>query len=205
MRSLYAAFLMIPILLTGQRPAEALRKQKLQKLTHESGSISYSISGDAKGSEKLYFDDYGWKSAKMQTMTFELYEIESRQTLKEITDGDYVYRLNMGDSTYTERINKRWSELAAYKNPEEVSEAMLFSMGGSQASADSTLLDRQCTVWTFENKALQEMWLWKGLVMKRKVKLGDLLVVTTAEEVSLGSKPDHSLFHLPIYFTKKDQ
>lgn len=183
--------------------ATKLRSQDLKKYEIKSGEIKYKISGDAEGEEKMTFDNYGWTSLKQQEMTFELYGISSTQTVYEVTDGDYVYRVNPDDSTYLLRKDLKWSQQASYKSPAQVSEAILFSMGGSH-QADSTLNGKTCQVWTFEGKAIKEMWIWKGLVMKRRAKLGDRNILTVATDITLDISPNPSLFSIPDYFRPKE-
>lgn len=203
MRSICALLLFFPILLHGQaKKAVQLAEAGLQKYSLSSGQIEYTITGDGEGAEVMVFDHNGWRSMRKQTMVFELYGIKTIQTLHEITDGDFTYRLNEGDSTMISRKDYKWSQQASYKDPKEVSEAILFSMGGTYV-ADSTLLDRTCQVWSFENKAVQELWTWKGLVMKRKIKLGEQLIHSTASNIKLDVELDDILFAIPDYMREK--
>ena len=150
----------------------------------------------------MVFTDFGWTSLRQQTMTFELYGITRTQDIYEITDGDFVYRLNPQDSTYRVRKDNKWSQQASYKTPAQVSESILFSMGGVQQT-DSLLMDKKCQVWTFEGKAIQELWIWNGVVLKRKARLGDQQIVTTATDIRLNVIPNPNLFTLPEYYKEK--
>lgn len=204
MKSAIHLLILLPCMVFSQaKTAEELRAQDLKKYAIESAEIKYEISGDAEGEESMVFTDFGWTSLKKQTMTFELYGITSTQSVHEITDGDFVYRLNPDDSTYTIKKDYKWSQQASYKTPDQVSEAILFSMGGQQIE-DAILMDKKCQVWTFEGKAIQELWVWNGVVLKRKAKLGDRNIETTATEVKLGLSPNPILFTFPEYYTKKD-
>ncbi len=182
--------------------AQELSDQGLKKYPHKSAEIQYKISGDAQGEEMMVFESYGWQSLRTSTMAFELYGITSKQNLLEITDGDYVYRLNGEDSTYVSRKDLKWSRQASYSNPIQVSEAILFGMGGSH-KADSIIIDKKCQVWTFEGKAIQELWIWDGLVLKRKAKLGDRLIVTTATSLELNVDPLKDIFQVPYFYKEK--
>ncbi len=204
MKTLALLLVALPFMGYSQaQTAEKLRSQNLKKYEIKSAEITYEISGDAEGQEKMTFHNFGWTSLRQQEMTFELYGITSTQRVYEITDGDFIYRLNPDDSTYLSKKDFKWSQQASYKTPGQVSEAILFAMGGSQ-QADATLNDKICQVWTFEGKAIQEMWVWKGLVMKRKAKLGDRNIETTATEVKLDIEPNAELFKIPDYFRKKE-
>lgn len=203
MKSVISLLILIPFLSFSQaKTAKELRAQDLKKYAIESAEITYEISGDASGQESMVFTDYGWTSLKQQTMTFELYGITSTQSVYEITDGDFVYRLNEEDSTYTLKKDFKWSQQASYKTPDQVSEAILFSMGGQQAE-DAMLLDKKCQVWTFDGKAIQELWVWNGLVLKRKIKLGDRNIAATATDVKLDVSPNPILFTFPEYYTEQ--
>lgn len=203
MRLLTPLLLIIPLFIFSQaKTAEELRIKDFKKYSIKSGSIEYEITGDATGSESLVFENHGWTSLKRQTMNLELYGITSTKSLYEITDGDFGFRLKPEDSTMVKRMDLKWSAIASYKKPEDLSEAILLSLGGTQQS-DTTLNGRVCQVWTFENKALQEMWIWKGLVMKRITKLGNRLVVTTATKIDLDIAIDPSVFIIPDYYTSK--
>lgn len=204
MKFILTSFLLSPLLLLSQaRTANELAAADFKKYENESGMISYTITGDATGDEKMVFDTYGWNSVRKQSMIFELYGIKTTQILHEITDGDFVYRLNERDSSLVARKDFKWSQQAAYKNPDQVSEAILFSLGGTHIS-DSVLLEKKCQVWTFEGKAIQELWIWNGLVLKRKTKLGDRIIFSTANDLQLGTTPDPSLFLIPDHLVLKN-
>ena len=184
------------------RTAEELRAQNLKKYSLESAEINYTVTGDAEGEEVMIFTDYGWTSLRQQTMTFELYGITRTQDIYEITDGDFVYRLNPEDSTYKVRKDVKWSQQASYKTLAQLSEAILFAIGGTQ-QGDSLLMDKKCQVWTFEGKAIQELWVWNGVVLKRKAKLGDKQILTTATEIKLDVSPNPIIFTLPDYYNEQ--
>lgn len=199
MKSLLILIHILPILAFGQaREWESLRDADLKKYSLERGEINYEITGGATGQEVMKFDRFGWQSLRKQTMIFELYGIKTVQTLYEVINGDFINRLNEGDSTYVVRKDLKWSQQAAYKDPDQASEAILFSLGGTH-TADSILMDRECQVWTFEGKALQQLWIWKGLVMKRKTKLGDQIIYTTAKSINLETEIDPKTFAIPTY------
>ncbi|WP_425392241.1 hypothetical protein [Ekhidna sp.] len=204
MKKLLYLYFLIPIIAFSQaQTAKELRAQDLKKYAISNAEIKYEITGDAEGEELMVFTDFGWTSLRQQTMTFELYGITSTQSVYEITNGDLVHRLNPDDSTYITRKDFKWSQQASYKSPDQVSEAILFSMGGSQQE-NQQLLNRACQVWSFEGKAIQELWIWNGLVLKRKAKLGDRNIETTATEINLDVIPEEELFSIPDYYSQKN-
>ena len=199
----YLLFLIPCLAFSQSQNAAELRAKDLKKYEVKSAEIQYEITGDAQGVEMMVFDSHGWQSLRTSTMSFELYGITSKQTLLEITDGDFVYRLNGEDSTYITRKDLKWSRQASYRDPSQVSEAILFGMGGTN-KADSTLLNRSCEVWVFEGKAIQELWIWNGLVLKRKAKLGDRLIITTATSIDTDIEPLKSIFQIPDFYQEKN-
>jgi len=195
-------FLLLPISLFSQQSSQQLQAEGIKKYNANSGKIEYEISGDAEGQEILLFDRNGWRSLKKQTITFELQGVKTLQTLHEITDGNNVYRLNGGDSTYITKTDFKWSQLATTNTPDDVSNEILFMLGGNHES-DSTLLGKKCQVWTFPGKALNELWIWNQLVLKRKINLGDNLIITTATNINLNATISDDFFAIPSYFTLK--
>lgn len=178
-----------------------LVQKGLKKYALASGSINYSVSGAASGEELMYFSENGWRSVRKQKLFFELYGVKTVQEMVEVTDGDFIYRLNPGDSTYKERRDPKWSQLAAYKTPDKTSESVLTGLGGLY-KADSTLMDRNCQVWQFNGRVLKELWVWKGVVLKRKIELGGELVVSTANQIDITSPVDQQFFEIPPYYRK---
>lgn len=161
------------------------------------------ISGDASGTENFTFDRFGWRSLKKRTMKFTLYDVERSQVLHEVSDGELIYRINHMDSTFIQKVDMKWSSQSPNITPQQASEDILFALGGNYHS-DSTLSGNTCQVWTFQNKSLKQMWIWKGLVVKRISMLGELRVVTTAESMKLDVSIDESIFELPADYEKKE-
>ena len=186
----------------AQKTAASLEEEGLKKYPIEKAAITYEVTGDVTGKELLNFNSFGWKSERHQAIDIDMYGIQKKQELYELIDGDHSYRLST-DSTYQMRLNKKWSELASYKSPEDVSEAILFSMNGTY-KGDSTLLGKTCQVWTFDNKRLVEMWIWNGVMLKRIAMLGKLRVVTTASEINLEPSFEANQFEIPEFYTLKE-
>lgn len=204
MRFLVSLLLTIPSLAFSQvSSSTALIEDGLKKYALENGSITYVISGDAEGEELFMFDRYGWRSMRKRTMQFELYGSQRSQTLHEISDGSLSYRIDHTDSTYRKRVDLKWTSQASRATPQQVSESILFGLGGTYKS-DSVLLDKTCQVWTFEGKALKEMWIWEGLVLKRISKLGENNIITIASKIELNPIIEESAFDLPAIYQLKE-
>lgn len=174
----------------------------LKKYEVESAKIAYQIIGDASGAETFTFDRFGWRSVKRRNMEFNLYDTLRTQQQHELSDGKIVYRIDHNDSTYRKRIDIRWSSLAKTMDPSQVSESILFSLGGAYVG-DSTLIGKTCQVWTFNNRSLEELWIWKGLTLKRKSKLGPLKFTTEAVTLNIDETIEPSVFELPEYTIKE--
>ena len=183
--------------------ADQLVEKGLKKYELEKGSITYSISGDATGNEAFTFDRFGWRSLKKRSMQFELYGAQRSQVSHETSNGGSIYRLNHTDSTYIKRMDFRWTSQAGQVSPLQASEAILFGLGGTYTS-DSTLLGKTCQVWTFENKALKQMWVWQGIVLKRIGQLGENNIITTATEINLHPTIDPAIFDIPETYQLKE-
>ncbi|MEP5612063.1 MAG: hypothetical protein ABJP45_07420 [Cyclobacteriaceae bacterium] len=204
MKAILSVLSVLPALAFCQTQTSGQMMEKgWKKYSVEQGSITYTISGDASGSEVFTFDRYGWRSLKKISMEFELYGAQRSQVLHETSDGGSIYRIDHSDSTYSKRIDFRWTTQASQVSPKQASEAILFSLGGTYAS-DSVLLGKTCQVWTFENKALKQMWIWNGLALKRVSKLGENNIITTATEVNLQPAIDATIFRVPTTYKLKE-
>ncbi len=186
-----------------QQSSQEMVDNGLKKYSLETGSISYEVSGDASGEEVFTFDRFGWRSLRKLAMQFELYGSERTQALHEISDGGTIYRINHSDSTYRKRVDVRWTSQPPGSTPQQASESILFNLGGTYNS-DSVLLGKTCQVWTFNSKALKQMWVWKGLVLKRITQLGENTIVTTATKVELDPSIEASIFQLPTIYQLKE-
>ena len=196
MKKIFFITCLLPLFALGQKSSLELTEEGLKKYELEKAKIMYEITGGASGTETFLFERYGWRSVKRRNMEFELYDAQRNQRQHEVTDGNVVYRINHGDSTIQKRTDSKWTIALTTMTPQEASEDILFSMGGNY-SADSVVLDRKCQVWTFEGKALQELWTWKGLVLKRKTKLGDNLITTTATSLNTDISIDILEYQIP--------
>lgn len=204
MKSLLFILLMLPLVVFCQtQTSDQLIEKGRKKYDLEKGSITYDVSGDATGNEVFTFDRFGWRSLKKRNMQFELYGAQRSQVSHETSNGGSIYRLNHADSTYIKRIDFRWTSQASQKSPLQASEAILFGLGGAYSS-DSTLLGKKCQVWTFENKALKQMWVWQGIVLKRVGKLGENNIITTATEINLQPIIDPVIFEIPATYQLKE-
>ncbi|MEP1096519.1 MAG: hypothetical protein ABJG78_15495 [Cyclobacteriaceae bacterium] len=204
MKALLLLLSLLPSLAFCQtQTSNQLMEKGWKKYTLEKGSINYTISGDASGNEVFTFDRYGWRSLKKISMQFELYGAQRSQVLHETSDGGSIYRIDHSDSTYSKRIDFRWTTQASQVSPKQASEAILFGLGGTYNS-DSVLLGQTCQVWTFENKALKQMWVWNGLVLKRISKLGENNITTTATEINLQPTIDAAIFEIPSTYQPKE-
>lgn len=199
-----AALLLSPLLSFSQgKTSEELMASGLKKYAAQSGRITYTISGDATGTEVFSFDRFGWRSLKKRHMEFELGGKEKFQEQHEVSDGKLVYRINHSDSTYRKRMDIRWTTIATQMDPAATSDAIIQGIGGVYVG-DSIYQDKTCKVWTFEGKSLKEMWVWEGLVLKRRSTLGEKEIITNADKIEIGIPIDDWFFRLPEGYEMKN-
>jgi hypothetical protein len=204
MKLLPFAFFLVSINLFSQgQGANEMILSGLKKYPFESGRLVYEISGGATGTEEFVFDAYGWRSFRAQKMDITLYDISETRSLYEVTDGENIFRLDVSDSTYMLRVDTKWTdELERFEDPERASASILFELGGNKVG-DTTLLDKSCDIWQFNGEVLKELWLWKGLVFKRKVVIGDVEVLMTAKSYTLNEPVNTNNFLVPDFYKPK--
>lgn len=158
-------------------------------------TVTYAITGDAQGSVILYFDRNGWRSATEKELTIKRYGIESVEKRKTITDGDYVYEINLETNTGTKTKDNKWSSLLGYKDATAAIAAIHASNGGELTGQD-TVLNRLCNKWEFEKGAVKSLWEWQGLTLKKVKEMPGLNYTETATSISSEAPLDPTIFEL---------
>ena len=140
-----------------------------------------------------YFDDYGKKEAALTETGTALVKTE----IKTIQFGDTVYQINMAmkmgqKTTLPEKPINYLQLTSAVKEKYKVQEL-----------GDETVAGKSCKKYALEVTQMgqtvkTEVCVWKGLVLKSVLKLGDVEIMTqTATEVQENAEIDTKEFEIP--------
>ena len=166
----------------------------------ESAIINYKISGNTKGEEKIYFDNWGEREAQFtkavtETTFFGIKNKQEENTLN-ILDGDISYGIDLKNKTGVKTLNAgitTMSALSQGKSPRQFGKEMLKKMGGKKIGEEE-ILGKNCEIW----KALgTKIWLWKGIPLKTQSKIMGIERTVEAIELNINTKIDESVFKVP--------
>lgn len=166
--------------LTGN--SQELAANDIFRTPMSSGKITYIISGEISGLATLYFDRNGWRQLLRKEISIEKYGMKTVETTVQFMDGDYNYVINVKANRGTQKIDNRWSKLAAYKPKDNIARILLEDDGGVYSS-DTTLLDRPISMWEFDQATTLSIWVWKGIELKEYRSLVGMKYEMTATEI----------------------
>jgi len=172
--------------------------QEKKRYEKEICSVDYTISGDAVGSAKLLFAEYGWKEKNSFSMTYELYGIKSTQNKLDLRVDDTIYLIDFDTRKGRIKSDEITSQLLNYKSTRETQES-LFSRNGGELTSEKSHLDKTVNVWIYKTGVILELWEWEGIVLYEKKKLGKVIYEKIATKIDLNPEID------PEYDFKKPQ
>jgi|GEM_PF-1557929 len=204
MKPLMYVIFIIPMVCWSQLPgnSESINKKTPAKYPVQSGIISYTVSGGATGTATLYFDRNGWRALEHRTIQINRYGTMSTEDRKELTDGDYIFKINLTSGSGEKAKDERWSGLMTYKSNAQAFEAIMVSRGGSKVGMD-TLLGKPCNKWAFEKGPVSHLWVWQGIPLKVIKKLPGLAYEQIAVSFTENPQIEEATFALPEEITWK--
>ncbi len=166
------------------------------KFPISSGSVSYTITGDATGTATLYFDRSGWRTLEYRELILQRFGITSTEKTIDFTDGDYNYKANLNAGRGKKQHDSTWSKLLNYKTRQKSLEAIMEAKGGQLEGTD-VLLGKICNIWAFQSGTTQEVWEWGGIPLKIKKKLPGINYELQASSITnQGTIPEKPLSSL---------
>jgi len=171
-------------------------KQKIAKRAeYRSGVVQYITKGFSSGTQTLYFDDWGFKNAVIQTMKVGESTVQNHII---ITEG-WTYQINKTEKRYFKVKNddsEKYRQLyEKFKNNEDATTELLKQNGGKLLGKEK-FLEKECDIWDMPAQNSKN-WLWKGLILKSVMSMpfGELIFEATSVKLDVAI-PD-SVFALP--------
>ena len=164
------------------------------------GKITYQYKGLQKGSEEVYFTDYGMVEVKYTSTTRENPFKKEREVINLITLMRDSLIFVVDRSTMNARsIDNTLLYTSAEKSPTldlgEAAEMMYLEKGGQLERID-TLLNLPARYWNVESMQMKE-WRWKGILLKTQVEVGREIMTLEAIEIDTLSPLPKGIFDLP--------
>jgi hypothetical protein len=171
-------------------------KQKIAKRAeYRSGVVEYVTKGFSAGTQTLYFDDWGFKNAIVQTMKVGESTINNHII---ITEG-WTYQMNKTEKRYFKVKNddsEKYRQLyEKFKNNEEATAELLKQNGGKLIGKEK-FLEKECDIWDMPAQNSKN-WLWKGLILKSVMSMPFGELIFEATSIKLNTAIPDSVFALP--------
>lgn len=183
---------------------QKLSSADLKRFDIKSGAITYSLSGDAIGSESYKFDHWGWREQTSSQYTYTLYGVSSDEDRIDIRNGDFLYHANLRTNQGIKEKEVLTSSLLSYKETTEARHSYFLSLEGKQSEAEN-ILGLPCEVWSFPKGVLRKIWIHKGITLKSERTVARLNITSTAVEVNFDEEIGASVFEINgISWTKKE-
>ncbi len=152
----------------------------------KSGIVEYTLSGTRKGTETIYFDNWGMREAKYTKSEMSMMGMTQKQNTLTLLDGETTYNIDLDTKTGTKMETPMLKELAANnKNLTDAGEKMMKSMGGAKIGTE-VVLGKTCDVWEIKNMQ-SKTWVWKNVPLKTQVNMANMQMTITATKFEDGA------------------
>lgn len=165
----------------------------IKKCDFKTGKITYNTTGFTTGGQVLYFDNWGFRNAIIQTIMIN--GVENKNKI--ITTEDWVYQMNLTENKFMKIPNLDNDMYKAlykrFKDNVKATDTLMASSGGIKIRSEK-VLGKMCDVWQIETATT---WLWKGIIVKSEMKLpmGSLLFEATEIKTDIDIPED--IFAIP--------
>jgi hypothetical protein len=152
----------------------------------KSGIVQYTLSGARKGTETVYFENWGMREAKYTQAEMSMMGITQKQNTLTLLDGETTYNIDLDTKTGTKMETPMLKELAANnKDLTDAGEKMMKSMGGAKIGTEA-VLGKTCDVWEIKNMQ-SKTWVWKNVPLKTQVNMANMQMIITATKFEEGA------------------
>ncbi len=174
----------------------------------KSGIVEYEISGPQKGTETLYFDDWGIREATYTHVTVEMMGFKQETNTLTILKDGYTYNIDLTKRTGTKIETPLMKELNARAEAEgkdmaDVGEEMLVRMGGKKVGTEE-FLGKKCDIWVMEQMG-SKIWVYNGITLKSITNMMGMEISRVATRFEENATIDKSKLDLPTDIKFEDR
>ncbi len=172
--------------------------KNLKKYNIESGIIEYSLTGFTKGTQTVYFDNWGIREATYSTTETNMMGITSKTNTLILIDGEWAYNINLDSKTGTKSKNLNYEDMLKYSldnTIKDISEKTMQDMGGEKVGKEE-ILKKMCDVWQIK-KISSKMWMWNGINMKNSTNMAGMNIDIVATKFQENGRIPSDKFKIP--------
>ena len=179
--------------------AITITAQDFRKYSKKSGHVEYKLSGDATGTNSIYWDDWGRKEVQIQKSKTTVWGMTNEEDKTTLMLGSEVYSWKEGENRIRKSENpmaKLWEEKHyTEKDIEKFSKESLETLGFKK-TGEENLDGKNCEVYEGVGGKL---WIWKEnqIAIKTNVKILGINIASEATKIELDKSIDASLFEIP--------
>lgn len=169
-----------PVKVSANKPArsaEEMVADGFRRYGIEKGIIHFRIDGAVKGTNVIYFDNWGWREAKYENTTADIGKYKEETIKVQFLDGerryDYDPRTQIANYFNSPQVQQA-AEKYQTKDMVKVGDEMLKKMGAVPAGKGN-IMDIECDVWELEQYKTT-LHMWQGITMKEQSFAGNLPV-----------------------------
>ena len=182
--SILLSFVAGAVILTALTPVQlhAQSGKKIKRNKVKSGIIENKISGMNKGSETIYFDDWGMLEAKYTQTVISMMGFKQKSNTLTLLDGEWTYNIDLDKKTGTKMktpLMERLAKNAKNKDLTDVGKEMMQQMGGKKTGMEK-VLGKLCEVWEIKSMG-SKVWVWNGVALKSETNLGGMKMSKVAQ------------------------
>ncbi len=164
----------------------------------ESGIIESTKTGMTKGSQKIYFSDWGAKEANFDSTEITTPFGMQKTNMLTIMDGSTTYSINLDTKKGTKFRNEIYDKVRDNLDEadlEKIGEKLLRDLGAVESGTEM-IAGKECKLFVTE-KLGSTSCIWKGIAIKTEVKtLGQTLGIV-ANSIEENAAVADDIFQIP--------
>lgn len=167
-----------------------------KKYSIKSGKVEYLISGSTRGTQTLYWDNYGYKELLVEKSQTEIMGQISQGYQSTLVLGSNIYTWSENDDKIyltNNSLNKTWIDNNYTDDNIESYVNEIFRQSGYEKDRTEIFLGKKCEVF----KGLGELWVWKGITIKNEINLVGTHTQIIAVDADINWEVQSSKFLIP--------
>jgi len=173
--------------------------QDFRKYAKKSGHVEYKLSGDATGTNIVYWDDWGRKEIQIQDSKTTVWGMTNEENKTTLMLGTVIYTWKKGDNEIQKSENpmaKIWKDKNYTEKDIDKFSKQTLETGGFKKTGEEIVDGKICEVYEGLGGKL---WIWKNnqVAIKTNIKLLGINIISEATKIDLNANVPASVFELP--------
>ncbi|HKK81828.1 MAG TPA: hypothetical protein VJ909_06255 [Prolixibacteraceae bacterium] len=171
-------------------------QKPFKKYPFKSGIIEYKMEGNAKGTQVLYWDEYGYREVSIEKSEAKIFGQTIVTNKTTLTLGSKLYEWSEGDTVIYESSNpiaETWEDGNYDEDDVEEFSLQTIESLGYEKTGSGMVVGKKCDIYD----GLGKIWVWKGLSLRTEVKMLGVKTIIAAESIKTNTHVPGSVFKIP--------